>query len=111
MAPSVRSLFIRPLTPGEGAPVQRVAAYKGWTLLSWEEWDGDGFCAPEYEAVRGDNCVHLPVSRFCFHPNQDRFDWLIDNFINGEAYPPLGVWSDSDIDELIAAERAELEAA
>ncbi|MBB4859661.1 hypothetical protein HNO88_002990 [Novosphingobium chloroacetimidivorans] len=76
----------------------------GWSLLSFEEEDSDGFWRDNYVARQGAREVLVDVSCFQFKPTQERFAWLVRN-----GFPrrptPFGGWSDAEIDARIAAER------
>jgi hypothetical protein len=97
------------LFPGRGRRagvlISWVLPYRGWELRQTLELDGDCFWAPTYFARRPDRDVVLPVSRFCFEPDQVRFEWLIDHHVEGDRMPQLAPWSGAEIDELIAIAR------
>lgn len=64
----------------QAAPVEGVRSYNGFTLL----WFGEEYSGNRYEfyAVRDDatgECAQIDVSRWCFHPTNARFRWLVDN--------------------------------
>ncbi|MGF7152642.1 hypothetical protein [Novosphingobium gossypii] len=87
-------------------PVTEIEPYQGWSLFSDIDADGDGFTYCEYYARGPKADVHLPVSRFAFHPTQDRFEWLVRNgFAQKPARHCSGPWDDQDIDRELAAER------
>jgi hypothetical protein len=101
-----------PLEPCYSYPADAVAGIApvyGWSLLSFEEEDSNGFWRDCYIARRGDRSVLLDVSRFNFTPTQARFDWLVRN-----GFPkrptPKGGWFSVEIDARIAAEREALAA-
>lgn len=83
-----------------GAPVPFIAPVDGWVLHTWTERDNCGFRYPEYAAVRGGEVRHLNVSRFCFSPSQNRFEWLVRNGF--PASPGTGPWDDTDIEMRMA---------
>lgn len=91
--------------PFSGALLHYIEPVDGWHLRVWEEWDGDGFCTPAYNACHEDGReVWLDVSRWRFTPSQDRFAWLVRN-----GFPPrpaLGPWDDFDIEQRLGTERA-----
>jgi hypothetical protein len=81
----------------------------GWSLMSFEAEDSDGFWSDHYVAVAGCRFIQLDVSRHCFKPTQERFAWLVRN-----GFPkrptPNGGWFDDEIDARIATERKALAA-
>lgn len=84
-------------------PVTTVQPCDGWTLLTFPEWDNDGFATPAYVARGEREDVFLDTCRFRFSPSQSRFNWLVRN-----GFPPrpnpFGGWDDTDIEARIAAE-------
>lgn len=90
-------------------PVAGIQPVYGWSLLSSEEEDSDGFLRRGYVAQRGGKVVVLDVSRFDFTPTQDRFAWLVRNGFPRR--PTLcGAWFGLEIDARIALEREALAA-
>lgn len=88
------------------SPVADIRPVEGWSLHTYADEDGDGFRYPEYVASGPLYDVDIPVSRFAFHPTQDRFAWLVRNGFHAKQTAHItGPWDDCDIDYALAAER------
>jgi len=88
------------------APVEYIAPVEGWSLHFIVDDDSDGFAYREYIARGPERDVDLPVSRFAFHPTQERFAWLVRNgFAQKPAKHVTGPWDDHDIDYALAVEQ------
>lgn len=87
----------------DGYLIPWVQPVDGWTLLCFEEEDGDGFWAPTYFARSDAEDRLLNVSRFAsFDPTQERFAYLVRN--DFPKPPRGGPWADDTLDAAIAAE-------
>ena len=90
-------------------PVAGIAPVYGWSLLTFEEEDSDGFLRKCFAAQRGDKLIVLDVSGFNFAPTDERFAWLVRNGFPKR--PSLtGGWFGREIDERISSEREALAA-
>lgn len=90
-------------------PVSGIEPVYGWSLVSFEEDDSDGFLRTRFVAQRGSRIVGLDVSCFNFAPTQERSAWLVRN-----GFPSRltlkGGWFGDEIDARIALEREVLAA-
>lgn len=82
--------------------------HNGWTCVTEDDQDDDGFYKYSHYAVKDGKRVYLHTSPFLrsFTPTQERFAYLVDH---GFPRAAKGNWYGYEIDELIEKEKASAE--
>lgn len=86
----------------------------GWTLHAFEEFsDPERLPFDVYIARKGDCDVLLNTSDHNFHPNNERFSWLVRSGFPAGVFQHggRGPFKDSDIDAALLREASERDAA
>lgn len=85
----------------DALPVPNIEPVGGYTLLTFDEPDNDGFPSARYIARCAGCEVYLDVHPARFTPSQDRFAWLVQHDFPVRPHPAAG-WDDTDIEMRLA---------